>query len=134
MIVPAPADMVLFAMERGTEREKQPEVKAEPSKIEVKDFGFEVQPLTPELASSLGLKKDLQGLLISSVKEGGPAEAAGLTEGMVITKVIKDKKIGAIDSVKEFEALIAHADEVALYVESGKGPGRFVTLSKPKKD
>jgi len=133
-ITPAPAENVVFDVERKGETERPAEKKAEPTKVEVKDFGLEVQALTPELATSLGMKKDLQGILVSSVKEGSEAEAAGLTEGMAITKVIKDKKVVTIKSVKDFQALTANADELAIYVESGKGPGQFVTLSKAKKE
>jgi len=134
-LVPAPSDKVVFEeFEKKPEADQQPEAKAETPKVEVKDFGFEVQPLTTELASSLGYAKDVEGLLISSVKEGSPAEAAGLKQGMVITKVVKDKKISAVKSVKEFEELTGHSDEVAIYVQASQGPGRFVTLTKEKKD
>ncbi|MDR3632393.1 MAG: Do family serine endopeptidase [Isosphaeraceae bacterium] len=130
-LVPAPADKVVFDIEKKSESD-EPETKAETPKVEVKDFGFEVQPLTPELAASLGHPKDLQGLLISSVKEGSPAEAAGLQQGEVITKVVKDKKINAVKTVKEFQDLTGHSDELALYVQPAKTPGHFVTLSKQK--
>ena len=80
-VTPAAATQVLFAQER--EGAESPEAaKAEPPKAEIKDFGLEVQPLTPELAGQFGLDKESKGLLISSVKEGSPAEAAGLEEGI----------------------------------------------------
>jgi len=93
-----------------------------------------VQPLTPALAGSLGHAKDVEGLLISSVKEDSPASAAGLEQGMVITQVVKDKKITAVKSVKEFQDVAGKADELVVYVQTAKGPGRFVTLAKEKKD
>jgi serine protease Do len=131
-IAPAPAEKVVFDVEKPAESD-QPEAKlADSAKVELKDFGLEVQAVTPELANSLGHAKDVQGVLISSVKEGSPAEAAGLEQGMVITKVVKDKKINAVKSVKDFQDLAGKSDELALYVQGAKGPGHFVTLSKQK--
>jgi serine protease Do len=46
-------------------------------------LGVTVQPVTSDLASSLGLS-DVRGALISSVQQGGPAERAGLQRGDVI--------------------------------------------------
>ena len=74
-----------------------------------------------------------KGLLVSQVKEGSPAEAEGIKEGDVITKVVHDRQIQPLSSVKEFQDLASKADELSFYVQSGKAPGRFVTLSKAKK-
>ena len=53
--------------------------------------------MTAELAKPLGLPADLKGLVVSSVKDGSPAEAAGIEEGDVITKVIRDRKPQPLD-------------------------------------
>ena len=129
-IVPAPSDKVVFEQEKESSAES--ETRSEPAKTSISDFGLEVQPLTSELARSLGMSTDLQGLLISLVKEGSPAEAAGLEEGQVITKVVTDRKIQPVKTVKEFQDLAGKTDELAVYVQSPKGPSRFVTLSKKK--
>lgn len=102
-------------------------------KTAINDFGLEVQPLTPELARGLGIK-ETSGLLISSVKEGSPAEAKELKPGMVITQVVKDKRIQAVGSVKDFQALAASSHDLMFYVKSNDIPsgGAFVTLSKSK--
>ena len=50
----------------------------------------------------------------SSVKDGSPAEAAGIQEGDVITKVVRDHKPQPLTSVKEFEELSSKTDELAL--------------------
>jgi serine protease Do len=132
-ITPAPSEEVVFDIEKQSEP-KAAETPADTPRVELRDFGLEVQPLTPQLAGSLGHAKDLQGLLVSAVKEGSPADAAGLEQGMVVTKVVKDKKIVAVKSVKEFQDLVGNADELALYVQTAKGPGHFVTLTREKKD
>jgi serine protease Do len=130
-IVPAPAEKVVFDIE-GEARPGEKPKSSEPAKTTINDFGLEVQPLTAELAKQLGLPADLKGLVVSSVKDGSPAEAAGIQEGDVISKVIRDKKIQPMASVKDFQDLASRSDELALFVQSGK-LGRFVTLSKAGK-
>jgi len=130
-IVPAPADKVVFNQERESSAPEEAETKAEPAKTAIEGFGLEVQPLTPELAKPLGLGAEVKGLLVSSVKEGSPAEAAGIEEGDVITKIVRDQKLQAVSNFKDFQDA-ARADELAVYVQSSKKPGRIVVLSKKK--
>jgi serine protease Do len=131
-IVPAPYDQVHFAQEQNRPN-AQAEGGSESAKAEISDFGLEVQPVTPELAAQFGHPKDSKGLLISDVKEGSPAEQAGLAPGQLITRVVKDKKVQAVNSVKEFQDL-AKSNDIALYVELPNGQGHFITLSRSKKD
>ena len=129
-ITPAPADKVVFEVEQGEAKEKSE--KAEPAKTAISAFGLEVQPLTAELAKPLGLPTGLKGVVVSSVKEGSPAAEAGIQEGDVITKVVRNHRIQPLTSVQEFQDLSSKGDELALYVQTGKA-GRFVTLSKNAK-
>jgi serine protease Do len=129
-IVPAPADKVRFAIEE--DQPKDSSEKAEPAKTAISAYGLEVQPLTEELAKPLGLPADLKGLVVSSVKEGSPAAEAGIHEGDVITKVVRNHRIQPVTGVEEFQSLASRSDELAVYVQSGKA-GRFVTLSKNAK-
>jgi serine protease Do len=134
-IVPLPSEQVVFDQEKsqgGNDAEKP--AKPETPKVEIGDFGLAVQALTPELAAQFGHPKDAKGLLVSSVKEGSPAEAAGIEAGQLITRVVKDRKVQTLTSVKDFESLAGKSDELALYVEATGRTGRFVTLSKAKKD
>jgi serine protease Do len=133
-ITPAPSEDVVFEQEReagqGRERESKP---AEQAKTAINDFGLEVQPLTAELAKQLDLPASAKGVIVSGVKEGSPADAEGIKEGDLISKVVRDKGVRPLASVKEFQDLASHSDEISFLVQSGKLPGRFVTLSKPKK-
>jgi serine protease Do len=130
-IIPAPAENVVFEQEReaGETRESKP---AEPTKTAISDFGLEVQPLTPELAKQLDLPSGAKGVLVSSVKDGSPAEAEGIKEGDLISKVVKNRGVQPLASVKDFQDLASKSDEISFLVQSGKLPGRFVTLSKAK--
>ena len=128
----APAEKVLARADRSEEKKAEPK-KAEPAKVDLGDFGIEVQELTPELGKPFGFDKDAKGLLISKVKEGSPAAANGLTEGLLITKVVKDKAPRPLTSLKQFQDLAANAKELTIYVQSDDG-GKFVTLAKPAKD
>jgi serine protease Do len=67
-------------------------------------IGVQIQPVTPEIAESLGLKK-AGGALVADAQADGPAAKAGVESGSVITSVngapVNDardlaKKIGAL--------------------------------------
>jgi serine protease Do len=49
-------------------------------------LGVSIQPVTPEIASALGLQKD-RGEIVASVENDGPAKKAGILAGDVITRV-----------------------------------------------
>jgi serine protease Do len=50
------------------------------------DLGLTVQPVTPQLAESLGLER-AQGLVITAVTPGSAADEAGLRSGDLITEI-----------------------------------------------
>jgi serine protease Do len=52
-----------------------------------KKIGIEVENLTQELAGKLSLPSDTEGIVISKVKPGSPAHAAGLKSSFLITAV-----------------------------------------------
>jgi serine protease Do len=131
-IVPAPYENVVFGPEK-TEKKPEEAKPEEPAKTAIGEYGLEVQPLSAELAKSLNVPADQKGLLVSSVKEGSPAEAAGIREGDLITKIVKDHKIQPLSSVEEFQGIAGQSEDLAVYVQRGGQPGTFVTMSKPKK-
>ncbi len=54
------------------------------------DIGISAQALTPEIAESLGLSRDLKGVVVSRVTPGSPADEAGLRRGDVILEVNRE--------------------------------------------
>jgi len=119
-------------VERESQSGERPGRATEPAKTTINDFGLDVQPLNSELAKPLGLPADLKGLLVSSVKEGSPAEAAGVQEGDVITKIFRDRKLQPVTTVKDFQDLAGKQNELAVYIQRGK-IGSIVALSKNPK-
>ena len=65
-------------------------------------LGVSIQPLTPELAKSFGLKEP-NGVLISDVMQQSPAAAAGIASGDVIIEFDKKK----VDSPQELQKAVA---------------------------
>ncbi|MGX7876186.1 Do family serine endopeptidase [Mesorhizobium sp. ORM6] len=49
-------------------------------------LGVEIQPVTSDIAESLGLKSD-RGALVSSAQDAGPGKKAGIAAGDIITQV-----------------------------------------------
>ena len=131
-ITPAPAETVVFDLERQRAEGEDSAADSEPAKTPISDFGLEVQPLTPDLAKGLRLDDKMKGVLVASVKEGSVAEAEGLKPGDVITSVIFDGGPKPVSSVADFQKAAADASVLSFYVKSSNAPGRFVSLKKPK--
>ncbi|MFA6267961.1 MAG: Do family serine endopeptidase [Pseudolabrys sp.] len=79
-------------------------------------IGVQIQPVTQDIADSLGLKKT-QGALVAEPQDGSPAQKAGIKAGDVITAVngeeVKDardlaKKIGALQPKQEVKLAVVH--------------------------
>ncbi len=77
-------------------------------------LGVQVQPVTPEIADGLGLKK-ARGALVSAPTPGGPADKAGIRRGDVILK-INDGDVKDSHDLARRIAAIAPATKVKLAV------------------
>jgi serine protease Do len=75
------------------------------------EFGLVVQDLNPDLAERLGLDTH-EGVLISSVKPGSPADDAQLRRGDVILEVDRSE----IEDVDDLRAQLNAADDGALFL------------------
>ncbi len=76
-------------------------------------LGIQIQPVTADIADSLGLK-DTKGALVAEPQKGSPAGDAGIKSGDVITAVNNE----AVDGPKELSRKIA-----------GMGPDKKVELT-----
>jgi len=128
------AETVLAKAEERFNAKPEPKKVEESKKVDLNDFGIEVQEITPELAKTFGYKPDMKGLLISKVTDDSPAEAAGLKAGLLITSVVKDKKTQPVQTAKQFQELTSKSDELTFYIQSPDTGGRFIALAKPKKN
>jgi serine protease Do len=79
-------------------------------------IGVQIQPVTPDIADSLGLKK-AEGALVAEPQANSPAQKAGIEAGDVITSVdgkeVKDardlaKKIGAMAPKASVKLTVLH--------------------------
>ncbi|MCA9146179.1 MAG: Do family serine endopeptidase [Planctomycetaceae bacterium] len=98
---------------------------AKPESSEMDELGMEVSSLDATVAEQLGMK-GIEGVVITNVRSGGPADLAGLSSGMVITQVNRH----AVKSLDEFTAAVKKAetsDGLLLLVRSQEG-SRFVVV------
>jgi len=90
-------------------------------------FGMAVQEITPEIADHLGLT-DTKGIIVSDVKQGGPAEQAGIQPGDIILQVNRAKT----SSLKEYKIEMSKPDaekSVLLYIKRNESKF-FVIIRK----
>jgi serine protease Do len=71
------------------------------------ELGLTVQPMTPQLAESLGIERT-DGLVISAVKPGSAAEEAGLRSGDVIVEVNRKP----VKNLADYNREVARNDKV----------------------
>jgi serine protease Do len=92
-------------------------------------LGVGIQRLTPEMAESMKLKTD-QGVLVSQIFEGGPADKAGLKTGDVIVEY-EGKPVKAPYDVQKAVAATAPGTNVSLAVlRDGKRVELKATVEK----
>ncbi|MGB7291229.1 MAG: DegQ family serine endoprotease [Thermodesulfobacteriota bacterium] len=65
-------------------------------------LGVLIQQITPEIAEGLGLK-DVEGILVSDVTPGGPADKAGIKRGDIIVDFNGNK----VDELTELTSMVA---------------------------
>ena len=90
-------------------------------------FGLALQTVTPQLAESLGLRRDVKGAAIVEVAAGSPAEKANLQAGEVIVEI--DRK--ATPTAEDAEgALRSTRRSSHLLRVRGPNGARFVSLER----
>src|SRR5215475_7882160 len=91
-------------------------------------LGWAVIPLTPELATQLGLSRNAHGLVIKDVDPAGAAAEAGLQPGDVIEQVNRQ----AVRSEGDLKSALSRADsQPLLLLINRRGATAYVTLRPP---
>ena len=89
-------------------------------------IGVQVQPVTKEIAESLGLK-EADGALVSGTEPNGPAAKAGLKPGDVVTSIngspVKDSR----DLARKIAGITPNTAVKVAYVRDGKAQTANVT-------
>lgn len=80
-------------------------------------FGVTVQSLTPEIAQTLGIEK-MQGVVITAVVSGSPAEDAGLRRGDVILQIDR-KSIRNVADYKNAMGALKKGESTLFLVQRG---------------
>jgi serine protease Do len=88
-------------------------------------YGLQVQPVTPEIAEQLQLKST-DGVLVSGVQAGSPAEEAGLRRGDVILEVNQQP----VADVAGFREALSGSKKGALLLVSRGGSEIIVPLGR----
>ena len=96
-----------------------------------KKLGLTVQDITPEIARSLHLQ-DNRGVLVAQVRDGSPAEEAGMRQGDVIREVNQKPVKNADDFLAEVRRSKPQ-DSVLLLVER-QGQRMFVAVQRGEQD
>jgi serine protease Do len=91
------------------------------------DLGLAVQPVTPEIAQSLGLDR-AEGLVVTEVNPGSAADEAGLRSGDVITQVNRSSVKNLADYNREISR-IEKGKPVLFLVQRGQS-SLFLALKR----
>ena len=92
-------------------------------------WGITVQELTPPLARQLELEPGTTGVVVSAVKPGSPADAAGLHPGDLITEVNR-KPVKNLTEYQQALRQIPKGENLLLLVQRGGG-AFYVVLTPP---
>ena len=92
-------------------------------------IGVQIQPVTQDIADSLGLKK-AQGALVSEPQDNSPAKKAGIEAGDVITAVNGDEVKDARDLAKKIGALAPKATVKLSVLHKGSEKTMLLTLGE----
>lgn len=101
-----------------TERPESKELAGEEPEEVGKYFGMTVQGITPEIAEHLGLP-NIAGVIITQVKDGGPADEAGVQTGDIIRR-INNSEISSLEEYQSVMAESASEDTILVLIQRGK--------------
>jgi serine protease Do len=115
----------------GTMPEGALQSKPSEEQKEESAWGIAVQELTPAIARQLELQPGTTGVVISDVKTGSPADAAGLHPGDLITEVNR-KPVKNLADYQQALQQTPKGENLLLLVQRGGG-AFYVVLASPSK-
>jgi serine protease Do len=121
-----------FAIPSSTIREIVDQLKAH-GHVSRGWLGVSIQPMTPELAASMG-SKESKGAIIASVVAGGPAAKAGLHQGDVVLAVNGKSIEDARDLTRRVAMLAAGSSATFSVSHDGTQRNINVTIGAKKED
>ena len=111
--------------EFGKRKPKTSDKEEAPEATEFDKLGLELNDLTEDTASALGLKST-EGVVVTSVADNSPAARAGLTPGVVITQVARENIAG----VEEFRRIVESNQGDLLCLVKDERSTRYVVLKR----
>jgi serine protease Do len=96
-------------------------------------LGVQIQPVTDDIAQSLGLSND-KGALVAEAQDNTPAKKAGLKAGDVIVKVNGTEIEDARDLARKIGAMAPESKADIAYIRDGKQQDVSITLDAQKSD
>jgi serine protease Do len=132
-----PGDTVLFKVLRDGKEITVPAVVGElkdeevvkPSEEVQNQLGISLQPVTPEIAVELGIKK-AEGVVVTNVDPGGLAAEAGIQRGDVIIELDRNP----VSSLNDFNEALKKSDKSLLLLVYRGGSTFYVTIKLSQKD
>jgi serine protease Do len=92
-------------------------------------LGLSVEPLTPDIASRLGVRSGVQGVVVTKVDPSGPAAEAGLRQG----DVIEEANNQAVRSIADLKSAIQKAGSKPSLLLVHRGERSDYITIKPRK-
>lgn len=96
---------------------------AEPAQDKI---GLTLQPLTPQIARQLNLENVSAGVVVTDVREGSPADDAGIQQGDVILQINR-QDVKTIEQIKTATNAKTKGSSVLLLINRG-GQNLFLTV------
>ena len=93
-------------------------------------WGLTVAALTPELAARYELSTG-EGVVVTDVAPGGPADRAGIREGDAILQVDR-APVQSAQGLRQALAKVKPGEMVAVYLQRGGGRNEYVVLKGPE--
>ena len=124
-----PSEESLASINGGDDDDGLPESGTQSQQASASAIGLSVQPLTPNIARSLNLDPTVQGLVIVDVDQSSDSATKGLQRGDVILSANRVPTRTAADLAGVItQAKAAGRTQIALLVQRGKNPGRFLAV------